>query len=282
MMKLFTAEEVRTKLERLKCIEEYTKPLLLIEANLDNPPQGHKIYQDSQVYSGTPQEKAPEEHDSMAGVNIPSPLPYLDGDKVCKLYQYLQQNGGYQLIPTKEDGDCLFGAWRRGTALPIEVADAHVRRLIVKTMINYHEFSYEQFKHQIALLYGHDRDSPEELQQHIDAGDYTTDQIREQRLPGPFSFYSYLKFMLQNSSYGDDMIILTMSQIWQQRITILDAGALFERRFRHNNIITKTDILIVHHSSTQHFVGTGKCSEAPLTGRKPLLVSAGNFGFTYY
>ena len=264
MMKLLTAEEVKTKLERLKCIEEYNKVLLLTEADLDNPPAGHKIYQESQIYSGTPQGKAPEDHDSMAGVNIPSPLPYLDGDKVCKLYQYLQQNGGYQLIPTKEDGDCLFGAWRRGTALPIEVADAHVRRLVIRTMVSYHEFFFDQFKHQIALLYGHDRDSPEELQGHIDAGDYTTDQIREQRLPGPFSYYSYLKYMLNNSSYGDDMIILAMSQIWQQRITILDAEALFERRFRHNNIITKTDILIVHHASTQHFVGTGKCPKHQL------------------
>ena len=259
MMKLVTAEEVKTKLERLKFLDEYTKILHLPEADLDNPPAGHKIYQESQVYSGTPQGKAPLEHPDMAGISIPSPLPYLDGDKICKLYQFLQQNGGYHLIPTKEDGDCLFGAWRRGTALPVEVADAHVRRLLIKTMVTYHEFYFELLRHQIALSYGHERDTPEQLQENIDKGLYNTDQIREQRLPGPFSFYGYLKYMLKNSSYGDDMMVLALSQVWQMRITVLDAQDLFERRFRHNNTISKTDILIVHHSSTQHFVGTGKC-----------------------
>ena len=75
----------------------------------------------SQRYCGTIQGKAPTDHSTMETVNIPSPLPALNGNQVCTLYQYLQFNGGQSIIPTKEDGDCLYGAFRRGTDLPVEV-----------------------------------------------------------------------------------------------------------------------------------------------------------------
>ena len=77
-------------------------------------------------------------------------------------------------------------------------------------------------------------------------------------MPGPFSFFGYLKHMLQDSSYGDDMMLLAISMVWQMRVIVLGAETLFERRFRHNNRISKTDLLIIHCPLTQHFVCGGK------------------------
>ena len=230
-MKLLTGEEVATHLERLQVIEDYQKVLMFPDFDLDNYTEGYNLYQASQRYSGSRQSKAPTSHKSMEGVNIPSPLPSLNGNQVCTLYQFLQYNGGYQMIPTKEDGDCLFGAFRRGTDLPAEVADVHVRRLVIKVMLNYHEFFFGFLQQAIAMVYGCVRDSEEVLLNRIATGDITADELRDQKLPEPFSFFGYLKFMLQNSSYGDDLIITIMSQIWQMRITVLDAENLFERRF---------------------------------------------------
>ena len=194
----------------------------------------------------------------MATVNIPSPLPALSGDQVCTLYQYLQFNGGISIIPTKEDGDCLFGAFRRGTDLLIEVADVHVRRLLLKVITNYHEFFFNLFKTPIAMQYGHAREPEEELQARIAAGTISEQDLRDQRMPGPFGFFGYLKHMSQNSSYGDDMMLMAISMVWKMRVTLLNAETLFERRFRHNNQISKTDLLVIHCPSTQHFVCGGK------------------------
>ena len=234
-MKLITAEEVSVKLERLKVIPDYQQVLILSAVDLANPSEGHQLYQQSQKYCRTVQGKAPTDHSTMETVNIPSPLPALNGNQVCTLYQYLQFNGGISIIPTKEDGDCLFGAFRRGTDLPAEVGDVHVRRLLLKVIVNYHEFFFDLFKTAIAMQYGHDRDPEEQILARIAAGTISARDLRDQRMPGPFSFFGFLKHMFQNSSYGDDMMIMAISMVWQMRVTVLDAETLFERRFRHNN-----------------------------------------------
>ena len=91
-------------------------------------------------------EKAPHDYEWMSKcTNIPSPLEELSGAELCKLYEFLSSNGQYKLIPTLADGDCCYGALRRGTTFPFEVADAHIRRLCIKVMCNYHEFFYDLY-----------------------------------------------------------------------------------------------------------------------------------------
>ena len=106
----------------------------------------------------------------------------------CRLYEYLDNNGGYQLIHTEHDGDCCFGAMKRGTTWTYEVADAHVRRMVLKAICNFPDFFFELYKHSLAMTYGLDRDSDEVLQQKIQDGTATPDYLGAQRLPGPFSF----------------------------------------------------------------------------------------------
>jgi len=123
------------------------------------PGPGHILFQQLVSHPNGIQGKSPNVYKDMANVlNMTSPLPNLNGQQICRLHQYLQQNGSYQMIPTKGDGDCMFGAYRRGTALPKEVADVHVRRQIIKVLCDFPGFFNDLLKHSLALTYGHIRD----------------------------------------------------------------------------------------------------------------------------
>ena len=191
----------------------------------------------------------------MANVNnLPSALPSLTGPQVCALYQFLQLNGNYSLVPTKEDGDCLYGAFRRGTDLPAEVADIHIKRCIVRALCHYHDFFFGYLSHAIGMIYGVERLDPAVLAEKIKKKQISSDDLRDQRLPGPLSFIDWIKLILQESAYGDEIVILVMSLLWQLKITVLYADDLSEKKFRHNQRITQVDMLLVYSGNTQHFV----------------------------
>ena len=65
--------------------------------------------------------------------------------------------------PTKEDGDCFYGAWRRGTDFKKEVADIHLRRAIIKFKARHHNLFYDTFHYAVSQQYGLYRYPEEEL-----------------------------------------------------------------------------------------------------------------------
>ena len=126
------------------------------------PPEELQFYQEAYRHSAPAEGKAAGDHSSMSNVNnLPSALPALSGPQVCALYQFLQLNGNFSLIPTKEDGDCLYGAFRRGTDLPAEVADIHIKRCIVRALCYHHKFFFGYLSHAIGMIYGVERLAPE-------------------------------------------------------------------------------------------------------------------------
>ena len=203
--------------------------------------------------------KAPHEFKYMSKcTNMPSPLSALNGQQLCKMYEFLNNNGKYHLIPTAEDGDCLFGAFRRCTTLPAECADAHIRRVVIKVISHSHQFFFNLFKRSIAATYGLDIGTLlSRFSKRLQPRKITEQELREASYPGPFSFHSWLKFMLKNSSYGDAMIVMAMSMLWNLKITVLNAERLFEIRFRHNSIISKADMVLVQSSQTEHYITAG-------------------------
>ena len=203
--------------------------------------------------------KAPHDYEWMNKCkNIPSPLEELTGAELCKLYEFLSSNGQYKLIPTLADGDCCYGALRRGTTFPYEVADAHIRRLCIKVMCNYHEFFYDLYKQSLAMTYGCHRYSEEELRWRIANRKITGEDLADQRMPGPFSFISFLQFMLKPSTYADSHIIMVMSMIWNIQITVVYANNCHELRFRHHKRLAQADLVMVVCQETEHFVSAGK------------------------
>ena len=238
---------------------EYRVKLTTYLVTTRDPPQELQFYQAAYRYPAPAEGKAAGDHSSMANVsNLPSALPSLKGPQVCALYQFLQYNGNFSLVPTKEDGDCLYGAFRRGTDLPAEVADIHIKRCIVRVLCHHHDFFFGYLSHAIGMTCGHDRLAPEVLQDRIKKKSIAADELRDQRLPGPLSFIDWVKMVLEESTYGDELVILVMSLIWQMKITVLYADDLTERKFRHNQRITQVEMLLVYSADTQHFVGAGK------------------------
>ena len=256
-MKLLCPETVEARLDELDKIPAYKKTLHAKDVPEDHP--GHALFQASIFYPKGIEGKAPHQFNFMANcTNMPSCFNSLDGQQLCRLYEFLNNNGKYKIIPTNQDGDCLFGAFRRCTTLPAECADVHIRRIVVKVMAAHHEFFYLLFKCNIAETYGISRHSPQELEQRILANTISPQDLREQRMPGPFSFAGYLRHMYQNSTYGDSMVLMVMSMVWNLKVTCVIAESLFEIRYRHNEIITKADMVVVFNQDTEHYVAAGK------------------------
>ena len=255
-MTLLNYKSVCRSLDKLKAVPEYQVKLVM--ADLQEP-EGHALYNQCMDFTTKPEGKAPAAHTSMTNVtNLPSPLSALKGNTLCRLYQFLHNNGGYAMQPTKEDGDCFYGTWRRGTDFKAEVADIHLRRAIIKIMSRHHKFLYETFHYGVSQQYGLYRYPEEELQEMITAGTISASDLKDQRMPGPFTWHEYLIFHLTPSTYADDIIIYIVSMIWQMKITVLKAQDLSERRFRHKSRLSKAELLLIHCEETDHFVSTGK------------------------
>ena len=108
-MTLLTDASVRRSLDRLQAVPEYQVKLVM--ADLEEP-EGHALYNQCMGFTTKPEGKAPAAHASMTNVtNLPSPLSALKGNTLCRLYQFLHNNGGYAMQLTKEDGDCFYGAF---------------------------------------------------------------------------------------------------------------------------------------------------------------------------
>ena len=182
-MTLLTDKSVWRSLDKLKAFPEYQVKLVM--ADLQEP-ETHALYNQCMDITTKPEGKAPAAHTSMTNVtNLPSPLSALKGHTLCRLYQFLHNNGGYTIQPTKEDGDCFYGVWRRGTDFKAEVADIHLRRAIIKIMARHHKFFYETFHYAVSQQYGLYRYPEEELQEMITAGTISASDFKDQKCQGP-------------------------------------------------------------------------------------------------
>ena len=128
----------------------------------------------------------------------------------------------------------------------------------MKGICNNHEFFYNILKCSIAQMYGHDRDTEEELKRKIQAGEISPQDLREQRLPGPLCFIAWLRYMSRNSSYADIHIMMATSMMWNIRLTLLYAESLKEVRFRHHKRIAQVDMVMVLCQDTEHIVSAGE------------------------
>ena len=171
--------------------------------------------------------------------------------------EYLHLNGKYDLVPVNDKGSCMFAALRRGMDVPYEYTNTHMRRQVIMLILKHIEFFYPVFKPSIYGIYGHKRMSEEELSKKELAGDISASDAAEQRMPGPHSMYSYLESMLNPKTWGDEIILTTISMMWQIRITILIGETLIQEKIRHTRSFRNADLSAVLCGSA-HYVGAGK------------------------
>ena len=151
----------------------------------------------------------------------------------------------------------------------------HLRRLLVVLLGNYPEFFFNLLKYSLATTYGQDRLDESEIARREKAGKIKAGQSADFRLPGPFSFVSYCKHILQNKSWGDAHVLTLISMMWQVTITSLNAETLGEIRIRHDRPIDKADIVGIH-AGRDHYMGCGKYAGLITCSAGLILCSAGS------
>ena len=177
---------------------------------------------------------------------------------VNRLDGYLTMNGGYCMESTPKDGSCLFSSMRWATDMPLEYVIPLFRRDIVMFLVENADFFYPMLEVTIRGTYGGKRLTREAYLQKTKDGTITPVEEMEYNYPGPFSYASYLKYMLLESSWGDEVILCVVSMMWQLKITVLHAESLHETRIRHNVPLEEADMVVVYCSGA-HYIGAGKC-----------------------
>jgi hypothetical protein len=73
---------------------------------------------------------------------------------------------------------------------------------------------------------------------------------------GPFSLQSYLAHMLKEDSWGDQVVLHSISMMFQIRLSLINADGLYCLSFKHRGGLSDADAVVVYNGES-HFMGTG-------------------------
>ena len=191
--------------------------------------------------------KGPAKEFSLANVQV-----------LARLTSYLFLNGKYDLMSTPKDGNCLFSSVKWGCDMPLEYVTPLMRRDLVVFLAEHAAYFLPKFEDWIKGCYGGLRLSKEEYEEKTKAGTITDYEETAYNEPGPFSYQEYLQYLLKDSTWGDEVLIVTMSMRWQIAITLVHDD-LRESRVRHDRPLEDADLVLVYCGGS-HYVGACKCS----------------------
>ena len=201
-----------------------------------------------------------EEVDPLKGFGQLQAEPYNLNDmgEVLRLVEFLAE-AGWELFLTPKDGNCLYGAFRRGMELPDEYRSQHLRNQLVLFVVKNHKYFYDLLKLDILIEYGQKMLSKQEFERReISEEEPLTQEEREAyNKPGPFSFYSYLAAVLDSGFWGDSITINIISRMWQVAITILGAEQLSLTKIRHRRDLENTHFILILAGGS-HYLGACK------------------------
>ena len=259
-LQFYTQDDVEAALEHLKRQPQYTEKLHSLD--IDRLAPAFKLFGGYFSDPLEPSGEVPEILQDFAGVSsgANSIQLYLNSEgEALELIRYLSKNGGWALRPTQQDGNCMYSALRRGLDIPAEFTNTHLRRFLVIYMgLKYPQFFFSLLKGQIADTYGQQRFSAEELQAQEDAGlAVRPSMLRDQSMPGPFSYREYLQYVLSEGTWGDEIILCVFSLLTQTAITVIRTDTKRETRIRHTRDMADVDLILLH-GGLVHYSGTGK------------------------
>ena len=124
-----------------------------------------------------------------------------DLKEVVELNEYFSLNGGWELFTTPKNGQCCFSSFLKGIDVPEEYRASHLRYQLGYWCTQNHLFAFNRLKMLLLAEYGHRRISRAEYLKRIDSGDnpLTEEEIEDYQKPGPFSFITYLKYLIEDS-----------------------------------------------------------------------------------
>ena len=98
----------------------------------------------------------------------------------------------------------------------------------------------------IAATYGFPRLPEEEYLQKYNDGTLTQEEAEDHNTPGPFSYLGYMKALLTNGFWGDELCLALISMMWQISITVLKGETFHQIKFRHTELLKNADLVLVH------------------------------------
>ena len=175
-----------------------------------------------------------------------------------RLQEYLQENGSYEVFHTPKNGQCLFAPIRRGLEIPEEYRSNHLRfQLVVFCLSKTTSFAGISWRMLLDMKYGHPRLTKQQYLKGMRENTLTEGQIADYQVPGPFSFISYLKHILEASTWGDQGLLTLISMMWQITITVINAEDLSQIKIRHRRPLDKVHLVVVL-AQRCHYLGTCK------------------------
>ena len=175
---------------------------------------------------------------------------------LARVTAYLYLNGKYDLMSTPKDGSCLFSSVKWGCDMPIEYVTPLMRRDLVVFLAENADYFYPKFEDWIKGGYGGLMLSKEEYEKKSKEGTLTDEEDKAYHVSGPFSYKDYLQYLLKDSTWGDEVLIVNMSMRWQICITVLHDD-LRESRVRHDRPLQDADLVLVYCGNS-HYVGACK------------------------
>ena len=256
---MYSVNDMAKVMAILDKTNEYTN--VLVAENIDAEAEGTLLYGAMEGVSCPPSGEPVEvlqEFGDISGVNSQQ-LELPNEGVAFNFLRYLNTNGGWVIRPTLQDGSCLFAAIRKQLDVCYEFTTQHLRRwLVYRMIVHHHQFFFNLFKDAIAKVYGFYRYSPGELAALKKKGKgLSKAALKEQKMPGPFTFKDWIQYLLDPHGWGDNMVIMAFSLLSQTCITVVRADTTQETRIRHDRPIHLADILLVF-CGLDHYTGAGK------------------------
>ena len=154
-------------------------------------------------------------------------------------------------------GACMFASLRRCIDSPLEYSNTHLRRQIAVTVAENPEFFFPILSQHIKGNYGHLRISKATYEQKMQDDTITPQEKEDYECPGPFSLKGYLHALLKRKFWGDEIVLMISSMMWQVGITVVTGETLCCIKFRHSNMLSKADIVLIR-SGYNHYIPAGK------------------------
>ena len=176
-------------------------------------------------------------------------------DEFSSLLEYFQLNGGWFPFHVQRRGACQFAVFRRGIDCPMEYTNTHLRHQLVMEMIWYKEFFLPHLTDAISGGYG-GKLSADEYSRCEREGLLTAATRQAYEEPGPFSYLTYLEHIIKHDSWGDEIMLVILSMVFQLRITIVTVPSLHRDPIHHINTLEKSDIVLLR-SGSNHYLSAG-------------------------
>ena len=150
-------------------------------------------------------------------------------------------------------GNCLFSSIQRVIDVPLEYQNIHLRRQIVLVLANNCNFFIPLLKNSIMATHDHPRMKEEEYNRRFEAGELSQQQIDDQECLGTYSYYGYLKALLTDGFWRNEIVLTVISMMFQCGVPILDADNFLQTKIWHNTLLKDANIVLIHCQG-RHYV----------------------------